>query len=228
MKRNGVSKGLVISDSELKSSIGSLRECCELFADCSNVSVVGGISPFIQFEDQLALLENYLAVRMACGIKIYSGHKPIYLINPVLEPVYKLAKRHSVPVLFHSGWNNVEYSAPEIILQAAQAHPDTSFVCCHCCYPKLMKCFSTLAECKNVFFEISSIADDSAVAFKLKPVLENAIHEMPNRFIFGSDFASCDQSAHIEFCNTLALSNNEKELLFSSNAERVYCIKADV
>ena len=70
MKRNGVSKGVVISDSAIESEIGSLCECAELFSDTDNIFVVGGISPFFDYEKQLVLLEKFISEKKVSGIKI--------------------------------------------------------------------------------------------------------------------------------------------------------------
>ena len=112
MKRNGVSKGVVISDSAIESEIGSLRECAELFSDTDNIFVVGGISPFFDYEGQLVLLEKFISEKKVSGIKIYCGHEPIYLDDEKLNPVYRIAEEYGVPVLFHSGWDNPQYSSP--------------------------------------------------------------------------------------------------------------------
>lgn len=221
MERNGVSKGVVISDSEIESSIGSLRECAELFADTDNIFVVGGISPYFEYEKQLALLEKYISEKKVSGIKIYCGHENIYLDDENLRPVYRIAEEYGVPVLFHSGWDNPQYSSPEAIKRAAVSYPNVKFVCCHCCYPKLEECFERLAEFENVYFDLSSTADDPAIYIEVKAAVENAVRRMPERIIFGSDFASCDQRTHIEFFMGLDIPTNEKELIFHKNAEKI-------
>ncbi len=220
MKRNGVSKGVVISDSELVSSIGNMRECVNLFQDCPNIAVVGGISPFINYNEQLSLLEYFVIRKKILGIKLYCGHEPVYLNDNVLEPVYSLAQKHNLPVLFHSGWDNSQYSSPEIIKQAAEKHSNVRLICCHCCYPNLSECFDTLAEYANVYFDVSSIADGNINY--IKPVLEQAIRKMPDRFIFGSDYGCCSQEKHIVLGNNLDISEYAKEMLFYKNAERIY------
>lgn len=222
MRKNNVGRGIVISDSELTSDIGSMRECAELFEGCPNISAVGGISPYIDYERQLRLLEGCIIRKTVVGIKIFSGHEPIYLNDTILTPIYGLARKYGVPVLFHSGWDNPQYSSPEIIRQTAQAYPDVALVCCHCCYPALSECFGALAEYANVYFDVSSTADDKAVSSEIGTALEKAIPVMPDRFIFGSDYACCSQSEHIEFCSRLDISDNEKALLFSENAERIF------
>lgn len=221
MERNGVSKGIVISDSEIESSIGSLRECAELFADTNNIFVVGGISPYFEYEKQLALLEKYISEKKVSGIKIYCGHETIYLDDERLKPVYRIAEEYGVPVLFHSGWDNAQYSSPEVISRAAALYQNVKFVCCHCCYPKLAECFERLAEFENVYFDLSSTADGPALRGEVKTAVEKAVRRMPERIIFGSDFASCDQRTHVEFFMGLDISDEEKSLIFYENALNV-------
>lgn len=225
MKRNGVNKGVVISDSAVESKIGSLCECAEIFSDTDNIFVVGGISPYFDYDEQLVLLEKYILEKKVSGIKIYCGHEPIYLDSEQLRPVYRIAEEYGVPVLFHSGWDNTQYSYREIIKRAAALYPNVKFVCCHCCYPKLAECFEKLAEFENVYFDLSSTADDPAIGGEIKSAVENAVRYMPKRIIFGSDFAGCNQREHIEFFMGLDISDTEKRLMFSENSLRILGLK---
>lgn len=224
-ERNGVSGGAVISDSVPESEIGSLRDCAELFADIPQIKVIGGISPHFEYEKQLVLLEKYISEKKVSGIKIYCGHEPIYLDDERLSPVYRIAAEYGVPVLFHSGWDNSRYSSPEVIERTAALYPNVKLVCCHCCYPKLSECFEKLAEFENVYFDLSSTADAPALFGEVKAAVEKAVRKMPERIIFGSDFASCDQKTHIEFFNGLDISYEEKRLMFGRNAEKILGIQ---
>lgn len=58
----------------------------------------------------------------------------------------------------------------------------------------------------------------------MKKILDTNIPKMPSRFLFGSDYASCEQREHIEFCRRIDLSDENRKMLFSVNAERVYCL----
>ena len=69
MAANRVDKCIVISDSCPQSVIGSMDECVELFKDTKQVDVVGGISPFFEFETQLEKIRNYLEQKLMVGIK---------------------------------------------------------------------------------------------------------------------------------------------------------------
>lgn len=221
MKRNGVSGGAVVSDSALESEIGSMCDCAELFAEVSQIKVVGGISPYFDYEKQLALLEKYILEKKVSGIKIYCGHEAVYLDDERLRPVYRIAEEYGVPVLFHSGWDNAQYSSNEVIKRTAALYRNVKLVCCHCCYPRLSECFEVLAEFKNVYFDLSSTADNSALHSKIKEAVEKAISSMPERIIFGSDYACCNQKEHIDFFMGLNISDEEKRLLFCKNTVKV-------
>lgn len=220
-ERNGVSGGAIISDSTLESGIGSMRGCAELFADVPHIKVVGGISPYFDYGEQLALLKKYISEGKVAGIKIYCGHETIYLDDKRLSPVYRIADEYCVPVLFHSGWDNPQYSSPEVISRTTVLYSNVKFVCCHCCYPRLAECFERLSEFENVYFDLSSTADNPAIYNEIKSAVENAVRRMPERIIFGSDFASCDQRTHIDFFMGLDIPANEKELIFHKNAEKI-------
>jgi hypothetical protein len=222
LKRNGIDRGIVIADSELESVIGSVRDCAELFDDSEVISVIAGISPNFGFEPQLGYCRELLESKKIAGLKIYTGHEDFYCTDLCLAPIYDLAAEYDVPVLFHSGWDNSHYASPELLKKLAESCPENVFVYCHCFYPRLKECFEILKDCNNVYFDTSSVADDEKLLPQIKPVLEKAIHDMPHRFIFGSDFGSCSQKAHLSFAESLDINEEERELFMHVNAERVY------
>lgn len=224
MKRNGVDAGIVISDSETESEIGSTDDCVQLFENCPNIFVVAGISPYIDYEAQLQKIERYCREKKIVGIKLYCGHEPIFIDDGILNPVFQLAARFHVPILFHSGWDNAQYAEPARVKRVSDRYPEINFICCHCFYPKIQQCFDVLKDSGNVFFDLSSIADSPERNPEMKKILEENIPKMSSRFLFGSDYASCDQREHIDFCRRISLSDENREMLFSVNAQRVYCL----
>lgn len=222
LKKNGVDRGIVIADSALESTIGSTRDCAELFRGDPVIRVVAGISPFFSFREQLALCRTLLEHSEIVGLKLFTGHEHFYCTDPALEPVYDLAAEFSVPVLFHTGWNDAQYAAPQIMKQLAQRRPQNRFVYCHCYYPEAAKCFETLKCMENVSFELSSLADDPDKLPGIRRALAAAIPAMPHRFLFGSDFGSCSQRAHLDFAASLDITAEQRELLMHRNACAVY------
>ncbi|MBP3415190.1 MAG: amidohydrolase family protein [Clostridia bacterium] len=223
MKNNNVGKCIVISDSELTSVIGTMDECVDLFYDDENVYVVGGISPFFDFEIQLEKLERYLIEKKAVGIKLFPGHESFYLTDERLGPVYILAKKYDVPVLFHSGWDNSEYSAADIVAQTAEKYSGTKIVCCHCLYPNINDCLA-LTKYENLYFDLSSVADDRNTFLQIKDDITALITAAPDRVIFGSDYACCNQKEHIDAIMGLELTEEISNRVFCENARLLYHI----
>lgn len=221
MTQNQVSRCIVISDSDITSPIGTVDECVELFRNVEKVYVVGGISPFFDYEKQLKKLEGYLEQKMIIGIKLFTGHEMFYLTDNRINEVYDLAIRYDVPVLFHTGWDNSQYSAVSEVAKVAEEYPELKLVCCHCFYPNICDCQEVI-RCSNVYFDISSIADDCTILEEIESEIKKLIHEIPTRVLFGSDYSGCKQMHHIEMVRRLGLDKSTEELVFEKNATRLY------
>lgn len=62
-----------------------------------------------------------------------------------LIDVYELAIQYNVPVHFHSGWENSQYSDVGLVAAVAKRYPSLKLVVCHCFYPELEKCMALMA-----------------------------------------------------------------------------------
>lgn len=221
LARNHIDGCIVISDSCMESDIGNLNECVELFRESVNVNVVGGISPYFEFQTQLRKIRNYLDEKLIVGIKLYTGHEAFYLSDERLKDVYELAQQYDVPVLFHSGWDNYQYSDVNVAAEVARQYPNLKLVCCHCFFPRIDKCQS-LVKYSNVYFDISSIADNMAILNDIEEKIKKLIEAAPKRVLFGSDYSGCNQEEHIQFVKNLKLNARLTEAVFAGNAKRVF------
>lgn len=221
MHENEVSRCLVISDSFLASPIGSMRECAELFKDTDNVYIAGGISPLCDYDNQLVLLEKYLDRSLIASIKLFTGHEAFYLNDTRLRKIFDIAVKYDAPLLFHSGWDNAHYGEAHLAAELASDYPKMKLVCCHCYYPHIEKSLSLL-DYDNIFFDLSSIADNSDIHAEISQVIARLISAAPERVLFGSDFPCCSQKSHIDFVERLTLDNETKHAVFEMNAEKLY------
>lgn len=222
--RDGVDFCVLISDSELESDIGSMKDCVRLFSGSARVRVVGGISPLIDYEAQLELLRGYLASGDVVGVKLFPGHEKFYLSDPRLAPVWRLAMENAVPVLFHSGWENSFYASPKEAETVLRAWPGLKLVCCHCFYPEINWCFQ-LIRYPDLMFDLSSVADDPQITERIIPDLRRLIALCPDRVMFGSDYASCERGPHLALIEKLKLSEQIREKVMYRNACGIYRIK---
>lgn len=223
MKTNGVEQCIVISDSTLVSPIGSLDDCVNLFCDENCVRVVAGISPFYEMQEQLLKINRFLDKRIIVGIKLFTGHEAFYLTDKRLSEIYDIALSYNVPILFHSGWDNIEYSDVDVVAEIAKRYPALKLVCCHCFYPEIKK-WREFIDLKNVYFDLSSIADNENIVSKIAEETKKMINAIPTRVLFGSDYSGCSQQEHVDFVKGLKLSRYIEDNVFYMNAKRVYQI----
>jgi len=221
MEKDNIDRCVVISDSELESCIGSMEDCIRLFAGDKAVSVVCGISPLIDYSAQLERLQRHIAAGEASGIKLFPGHEGFYLSDSRLHPVWKLAEEYHVPVLFHSGWDNSFYASPDEVRTVMEAHPAVKLVCCHCFYPDLQECMQ-MTDIPGLIFDLSSIADEPKTTNKLIPYLRELINRIPDRVMFGSDYASCERMPHLQMMERLELPAEIRRKVMSENALSLY------
>lgn len=224
LERNHIDQCIVISDSCMESDIGNLDECVKLFKDFANINIVGGISPYFEFHVQLRKVKDYLDKKLIVGLKLYTGHEAFYLSDERLKKVYELAWQYDVPVLFHSGWENCQYSDVNVVIEVARQYPNLKLVCCHCFFPKINKCL-LLAKYPNVYFDISSTADDKAILSDIKEKIKELIEVVPERVLFGSDYSGCSQEEHLLFVKNLRLNKKLEKAIFEENAKHLFRLK---
>ena len=221
LKKNQVDRCIVISDSYMDSPIGTMEECVKLFEDCPEVSVVGGISPFVEFSVQLEKMRVYLEQKKIVGMKLFTGHEDFYLSDERLRDVYDMAIQFQVPVLFHSGWDNPWYSDAGVVEVVLQEYPTLKMVCCHCFYPHIDKCIQ-LMKYPNLYFDISSVADDEGILEQMKMQIMELIHLAPERVMFGSDAFGCSMEKHLAFVRRMHMPPDLQQKIFQENAKRLF------
>ncbi len=107
---------------------------------------------------------------------------------------------------------------------AVKQHPDITFVCCHCHYPDVADCFAAYEDTTNMIFDMSSLADQWIYLPSMKKEIEKFLYKHPNRIMFGSDYAGCNQLDHLQFALSLAMDEQTKNKLLYETACKVYKI----
>jgi predicted TIM-barrel fold metal-dependent hydrolase len=226
IKAAGVVGGIVIADSERESPIGTTEECVELFSDNSNIYVVGGISPLIDYETRLAASENLLKQGKIIGIKLYPGHETYFMDDVRLLSVFNLCEKYNVPLLIHTGWDNPQYNHPKFFAQVAEKHPSLKLVVCHLWYPNIDLCFEVTANYSNIYYDISSLAHDEHAFVETSSSLNKIVRKCPDRVVMGSDYGMCSILAHIDLVDSLQIDLDVKKAILCNNAINLYNICA--
>jgi predicted TIM-barrel fold metal-dependent hydrolase len=219
-----VSGGIVIADSEPSSPIGTAEECVELFTDCPNIFVVAGISPLINYQSRLKVMEQLLSEKKIVGLKLYPGHEPYFMDDERLILVYELCKSFDVPLLVHTGWDNPQYNHPSYFAKIAERYPNLRIIICHLWWPDINLCFATTSMYENIYYDISSLSYEKEMLGKTHKSLCQIVEHCPHRVILGSDYGMCSITDHINLVLSLPLSKEKKQQILAYNAFEVYGI----
>jgi hypothetical protein len=185
----------------------------------------------------LRQIEKDLKSKTARCIKIYLGYVHRYAYDKAYRPIYKLAEKYDVPVVFHTGdtytsRGKLKYSDPLTIDEVAVDFPNTTFVIAHLGNPWVESAMEVTYKNPNVYVEASAmligkILEDeySLEEFLVKP-LKRAFHfiEDPEKILFGSDWPLVGMNDYLTAYKR-AIPEKHWCKVFYGNAVKVFRIK---
>lgn len=168
-------------------------------------------------------------------IKIYLGYVFRYAADPAYRPLYEIAARHHVPVVFHTGDTSstkgkLKYADPLTIDEVAVDFPGTNFVIAHCGNPWIESAAEVAYKNPNVYTEcsamligdLSKMSPDKIDTFLVKPTawvlgyLEN-----PRKFMFGTDYPLANVKTYLDAYKK-AIPREHWPAVFHDNAARLF------
>lgn len=184
-------------------------------------------------------LEYALSEQGLKGYKIIAPDLPGRIDDTSLEPVWKVAEKHQIPVLIHFGIlgaagglaTHVNIN-PMIIHDVARAHPDISFIIPHfgCGYPQELLQLAWV--CPNIYVDTSG--SNQWVRWMPYPLTVKELFRKyyetigPERIIFGTDsewfprgFVKAYHDAQRRDCVELGMRQDEIKLIFRDNMARL-------
>lgn len=184
--------------------------------------------------DTTAIDAGLASGRFRC-LKIWLGYVERYAYDPAYEPAYRLAERHGVPVVFHTGDTyssqaKLKYAHPLTIDEVAVDHPGVTFVIAHAGYPWIRTAAEVSYKNPNVFLEASAFlvgsADEEPPAWLERYVVEPIAWifgyvEDPSKLMFGSDWPLVDMASYVEAYKR-AIPREHWRAVFHDNAARVF------
>lgn len=203
------------------------------YVDLSDHGVIHCASPGPAV-DVIRLEEGLRAGTHRC-IKIYLGYVPRYPTDSAYEPVYALARRFDVPVVFHTGDTysadaRLRYAHPLAIDDVAVGYRDVDFVIAHAGYPWIRTAAEVAYKNPNVYLEASAfmIGDPGARPrewvdrYVVEPIAWIFGYvEDPTKLLFGSDWPLVDIAGYVEAYRR-AIPPEHWRAVFHDNAVRVF------
>ncbi len=236
-KKNAVNHVIVLALPELKGGDNSgisTENALKLTVGHKNISVIAGVDINYQKND-LAQLEAWVKSKAVVGIKFYTGYQHYYPKDERCLPLYALALKYDIPVMFHSGDTlsgyvknpKVKYSHPIHIDEVAADFPSLKIIIAHLGNPWIIDCAEVLYKNKNVYADISGLVlggnfDTPLGELTRKRLQELLIYAEGNKLLYGTDWPLCRMNPYLTFVRGLGLSQEETNKIFYKNAVDVF------
>lgn len=180
-------------------------------------------------------LEAGLKGRKYGCIKIYLGYEPYWASDPRYAPVYELAEKYDVPVVFHTGDTDrtsalLKYADPLTIDEVAVAHPRVRMVIAHCGNPWIESAAEVAYKNPNVYLDGSAFLTgdlrkqptQKVDTYMVRPLAwVFGYVENPKKLMFGSDWPVTNIPSAVEAFKR-AIPEKYWNDVFCANAVRVF------
>jgi hypothetical protein len=205
------------------------------------LSLIAGINPYTLDAEALARIDSALAAGTLKGLKIYLGYYPVAPDDDRYKPLYDLAGRRGVPVVFHTGDTSsadakVRFAHPLPIDDIAVDFRQTKFVLAHLGNPWTMDAAELIYKNPNVYADLSgfligpeSYFSDPKNAEGINDALERireafAWVENPKKFLYGSDWPLAPVKPYLALMKR-AIHPRHHEAVFRTNAADVFAVQ---
>lgn len=152
------------------------------------------------------------------GIKLHPDFQQFNIDDPAAIHMYRLLARAGLPVLFHTGDNRYDYSAPTRLVRVAREIPELTCIAAHFGgYSRWQDC-DLYKDCPNVWFDTSS----SLFTLPAERAMELIEELGEDRFLFGTDFPMWDHEEELERFLRLPLTEAQRVKIFGGNFQRLF------
>lgn len=175
-----------------------------------------GINPYKLGTAAIAELEREIQKDNVVGIKIYLGYYPFYAYDQVYDPVYELAEKYDLPVVFHTGDTYSErgllkYSHPLAIDEVAVKYREIRFMMAHFGDPWTLTGAEILYKNRNVYADLSGLVVGARKELEQAQqgiFLQHLRHALVysnsyDKLLFGTDWPLAPFGPYIEFIQNL-------------------------
>lgn len=155
------------------------------------------------------------------GIKLYPTYNHFYPNDPVLYPLYGVAEKLAIPILFHTGSSifpnsRIKYGNPIFYDDVAVDFPDLTIVMAHGGRgPWYDEAFCMIRLHKNVYIDVAGLPPAKL------PTYFPEMERFADQFIFGTDWPNVDVKKNIAAIRALPIAAPAADRILGDNAKRV-------
>lgn len=214
-KRAGVSRFLVQSVATSPAQVCSINDF--IAGECARHPVLTGFGTL--HPDMERPLEEIVRLQELGlkGVKFHPDTQKFNMDDDKLFPIYDALSQSGLPVLMHCGDYRYTCSHPQRLARVLDNFPRLTVVAAHFGGWSLWDLALEYLKDKNCFVDCSS-----SIMFLGKVRSRELIKAYgAERVLYGTDFPMWDEKEEIGRVESLGLSMEELELIFSGNAKRV-------
>jgi uncharacterized protein len=230
-----IDHAVVITSYKVDLDRPSVEEVLGLLADSPRITVVEGLRWRGEQRSDLFSVEERIRDGLVKGIKLYPGYDKYAINDPSLESVFRIAAKHDVPVMIHTGDTysktaKVRQAHPLLVDDIAVDYPDVRFIMCHLGNPWFQDAAEVLYKNDNVFADISGLTlgeftydFERYVAMRLKEMI-TYMGKPEKQLIYGSDWPLVRMRPYIKLLNELDFTPEQLENIAWGTAAKLFKI----
>ncbi|MFQ6009562.1 MAG: amidohydrolase family protein [Candidatus Aenigmatarchaeota archaeon] len=222
-RKNNVVKAILISDDN-KVLVDTVKKYPKLFIGAPIVHPP-------KAQKDLKEIKAGIGAGYFGAIKILPGYFNFYPSDKVYCPFYKLAAKHNIPVIIHTGdtlkgeKGRLKYARPIHVDDAAVDFQDVNFILCHMGCPWFMEAAEVAYKNPNVWTDISGIVthelndtDKKYIVYRLSEAIN---YVGPEKVLFGTDYPLISHKELLDFTRMLDVTKSELRQILHTNASKL-------
>jgi len=147
------------------------------------------------------------------GVKFHNDMQQFDIDDPKMMPIYAELERIGMPVLFHTGDNRYDYSAPDKMVKIARKFPDLTVIGAHFGGYRRWEQSIRNPILPNVYYDTSS----SLFMLDKSDALRFIDYFGPDKFFFGSDFPMWSPKGELDRFLNLGLDEESRNKILYKN-----------
>lgn len=235
MDQYGIDHAIVITSYKVDLDRPSVEEVLETLCEDPRLTIVEGLRWRGEQRTDLFTMEERIRDGKVKGIKLYPGYDRYPINDPSLETVFRIAAKHDVPVMIHTGDTyskhaKVRHAHPLLVDDVAVDFPDVTFVMCHLGNPWFHDAAEVLYKNENVFADISGLTLGE-FSYEFERYMAMRVTDMirymgdpGKQLLYGTDWPLVRMGPYLKFFDTLELDQEQRENIAWRTAARLFRI----
>ena len=162
-----------------------------------------------------------ISVQGAKGVKLHPDFQHLYIDGDNMWEIYKACAELRLPVLFHVGDKNTDYSTPQRMYKVMEKLPELTVIAAH------LGGYSVWDTAKDVLIGTDVYMDcsESRPFLTIDETYDLIERHGVDRVMFGSDYPVACTDTVFGLIDEIGFTAEEKEKLFFSTAAKLFGVE---